>query len=358
MNPSAGMSLLNGRYRLRRRLGAGGMAAVWLARDERLGRMVAVKVMAEAPSADARWFERFEREARAAAAISHPNVVRVFDFGIEDGRPYLVMEYAAGADLAACLADAEMSAPEPVAVARGLLAALDAVHAAGIVHRDVKPANVVLDAYGQARLTDFGIAQPGDATSLTQTGMIVGTLKYLAPEVATGEPATARSDLYAAGLVIRELVGARPAPELAPLIAALTPSDPEQRPGSAKDALALIDAPRSDARAGAVRSTATTRAAAAPRATGGAPITGAAVARRPSSPTAGVRRTSRSTRSRHSIVPAIAAAIVVALIILVAASRDGGEPRSSPQPAPAAADAPLDEQLRALDRIVTRAAGR
>ncbi len=215
------MELADGRYRLERRLGAGGMAAVWLARDQRLERLVAVKVIADTLADDKQWLRRFRREARASAQLSHPNIVQVFDYGVEGGRPYLVMEHVDGSNLAERLADPGAPAPDAGALAGELLDALAYMHAAGIIHRDIKPANVLLDAEGHAHVTDFGIAQPQDATSLTQTGMVIGTLKYLAPEVADGQPATVVRDLYSAGVVLR---GCRrpPPPALAALIGALT----------------------------------------------------------------------------------------------------------------------------------------
>ncbi|MGI8801425.1 MAG: serine/threonine-protein kinase, partial [Solirubrobacteraceae bacterium] len=229
------------RYTLRRRLGAGGMASVWLAGDVRLDRAVAVKVMADRLAGDERYRERFAREARAAASVSHANIVPVYDFGLQDGHPFLVMEYVTGGNLAEVFAGRGAVVPEPAALARELLSALDCVHAAGLVHRDIKPANILLDRTGRARLTDFGIAQPEDATSLTQTGMVIGTLRYLAPEVVAGGRAGPVADLYAAGIVLAELAERRPAPALAALVRALTAADPGERPRSAAAALRLLE---------------------------------------------------------------------------------------------------------------------
>ena len=192
-------TLLSGRYRLRRRLGHGGMAMVWLGFDERLERPVAIKVLSDTLASDKTYLERFRREARVAASLQHPNLVPIYDFGSGD-RPYLVMEYVEGGDLGVRLRGGDE--PDPRVLAEQLLGALRHIHAAGVIHRDIKPNNVLVDSYGEARLTDFGIAQPADAISLTKTGEVIGTETYLAPEVLAGEPATVRSDLYALGVVL------------------------------------------------------------------------------------------------------------------------------------------------------------
>ena len=222
------------------------MASVWLARDETLHREVAIKLMADTLADDERWLARFKREARAAAGLSHPHIVKVFDFGLEEHRPYLVMAHVPGGSLRDRLQDGG-EPPDVERLARELLGALAHVHAAGIVHRDVKPGNILLDEHGSAQLTDFGIARPQDATAMTQTGMVMGTIRYLAPEVAEGGPATERSDLYSAGGVIREVAGDDPPARLRELLDALTADDPERRPSSADDALARLDEPGDDA---------------------------------------------------------------------------------------------------------------
>src|SRR5215212_1878982 len=212
---AAGTEIADGRYTLVEHLGSGGMASVWLARDSTLERDVAIKVMSDMLAGDERWLKRFEREARAAASLQHPNVVKVFDFGVEDGRPYLIMAYVPGGSLKDRLADG--ARVDADALARELLGALSHVHAAGLLHRDVKPGNILLDATGASHLTDFGIARPADATELTQTGVVLGTMRYLAPEVAAGEPASERSDLYSAGQVLEQVAGDDP--ELRELVA-------------------------------------------------------------------------------------------------------------------------------------------
>jgi serine/threonine protein kinase len=224
-----------GRYRLERLLGTGGMASVWCARDERLRRSVAIKVLSETLALDRDFVRRFNREAKIAAGLSHPNLVKVFDFEAGDERPYLVSEYVAGGTLAQRLEAG--GRPDAERLARELLSALAHIHAAGVVHRDVKPANVLLDREGRARLTDFGIAQPGDATNLTQPGQVIGTKGYMAPEVEAGDRASARSDLYSAGVVVEEVLSRSPAPGLVPLVRRLKAEDVWARPRSAQAAL-------------------------------------------------------------------------------------------------------------------------
>ena len=227
------------RYRLDEVIGAGGMATVWRGVDTSLDRPVAVKVISEALALDESFMRRFEREARIASSISHAAVVAVFDFDPDAERPYIVMELLEGGTLADLLAaGGEIDAER---LARELLDALDHVHAAGIIHRDVKPANVLIGDAGAFRLTDFGIAQPEDATRYTRTGNVIGTLRYMAPELKEGGPASTRSDLYSAGVVIADAAGQSPSPGLTRLIAALTAGEPERRPATAAAALALLD---------------------------------------------------------------------------------------------------------------------
>ena len=233
--------LVAGRYRLERILGTGGMASVWLTRDERLGRAVAVKLLSDSLAHDDSYLSRFRREARLAAGLSHPNLVKVYDFG-EDERPYLVMEYVEGGTLADRIASETAHELDPDRLARELLAALDHIHSAGIVHRDIKPGNVLIAPDGSARVTDFGIAQPEGATRLTGTGLVVGTRNYIAPEVLRGDPATVRSDLYSCAMVIREAFGEVLPPRLAPVVEQLADEDPARRPESASAALARLGA--------------------------------------------------------------------------------------------------------------------
>ena len=334
----AGTEIAGGRYTLVEHLGSGGMASVWLATDETLQRDVAIKVMSDLLSGDERWLKRFRREARAAASLSHPNIVKVFDFGIEDARPYLIMAHVAGGSVKDQLAaGTELDAE---ALARELLGALAHVHAAGILHRDVKPGNILLDAQGASHLTDFGIARPSDATQMTQTGMVMGTVRFLAPEVAAGEPASERSDLYSAGRVLRDVAGDGGGPQLQALIAALTSDDPGERPASAEAALGELEAPTAP--------TATTSAV--------APDTGATAVMRPQPRPASAARAAdawlRDARRSPWFAPgaALAAIVLLAIIVVALAAGGGGSGGSAPKVAPA--DAPLEQQLRQLDRAI------
>ena len=232
---------LGGRYRLERRLGHGGMAVVWLATDERLDREVAVKVLSDTFTSERNYLGRFAREARVAAGLQHPNLVSVFDYDAGE-RPYLVMEYVEGGDLAARLQSGEAPAAEKLA--EQLLSALRHIHAAGVLHRDIKPQNVLIDGYGHARLTDFGIAMPVDATALTTTGEVIGTKSYLAPEVMRGRPATERSDLFALGVVLADAAREGADAGFWRLTDRLRDPDPDARPDSAEAALAELAADR------------------------------------------------------------------------------------------------------------------
>jgi hypothetical protein len=243
VEPRPGLLLGGGRYRLDQLIGSGGMATVWQATDRRLGRTVAVKLISEALADDPTYAERFAREARTAAGLSHANLVQVFDYGAGDRRPYLVMEYIDGGTLAQRIERGPVVGEEARAVAGDLLAALGCIHSAGILHRDIKPANVLLSSDGRARITDFGIAQPEDSTRLTQTGHLVGTLRYLAPEVIDGHPPSRKSDLYALGVLLRDLSGGRGDATTDELVARLTDQIPARRPATAEQALRLVRRP-------------------------------------------------------------------------------------------------------------------
>jgi eukaryotic-like serine/threonine-protein kinase len=203
--------ILDGRYQLGSLLGVGGMARVYLATDRVLERQVAVKVLSPSDAQDPVFVERFRREARSAARLSHPNIVAVFDSGADADQPYLVMEYVPGQSLAQLLHRQGRLAPRrAVELAIQVGAALAAAHAQGLVHRDIKPANVLVGPDGQVKVTDFGIAKAAAATTLTGTGTVLGTAAYLSPEQAQGGPVDARSDLYGLGCVLYELLCGSP----------------------------------------------------------------------------------------------------------------------------------------------------
>ena len=204
-------SVAGGRYRLERPLGHGGMASVYLGHDSELDRPVAVKLLAENAVGEAALRQRFVREARVAARLSHPNVVSVFDAGEDEGRPYIVMEHVEGETLSELVARRGRLPPEEarelaLQAARGLAHA----HAARLVHRDIKPQNLLLRGDGTLKIADFGIARAAEGTALTQAGTVLGTAAYIAPEQALGEPATPASDVYSLGAVLYELLTARP----------------------------------------------------------------------------------------------------------------------------------------------------
>src|SRR5215218_9286217 len=202
--------ILDGRYQLGSLLAVGGMARVYLASDRVLERPVAVKVLSPPHAQDPVFVERFRREARSAARLSHPNIVAVFDSGTDAGLHYLVMEYVPGQSLAELLARQGRLTPRQAAeLGVEVCAALAAAHAQGLVHRDVKPANVLVGDDGRVKVTDFGIVKAA-ATTLTGTGTVLGTAAYLSPEQAQGGPVDARSDLYSLGCVLYELLCGSP----------------------------------------------------------------------------------------------------------------------------------------------------
>ncbi len=203
-------TLFDGRYRIVRKLGAGGMANVYLAEDQELGRRVAIKILNDRHANDDQFVERFRREAKNAAALSHPNIVSIYDRGEAEGTYYIAMEYLDGRSLKELIVS-RGPAPVHVAVeyARQILSALRFAHRHGIVHRDIKPHNVLVDAEGRVKVTDFGIARAG-TSQMTEAGSIVGTAQYLSPEQARGADVDPRSDLYSLGVVLYELLTGEP----------------------------------------------------------------------------------------------------------------------------------------------------
>lgn len=200
-------AVLGGRYRLDQVLGQGGMATIFRATDDKLGREVAVKVLRPEYGTDAQFVERFKHEAQAAASLSHPNIVQVYDYGTDPAGPYIVMEQVAGGDLSVVLG--ERGALPPTAVARTgqqVAEALGAAHARGLVHRDIKPGNILLSPDGRVQVADFGIAQAAAHSPVTATGITLGSVLYFSPEQARGDTATSASDIYSLGLVMYEML--------------------------------------------------------------------------------------------------------------------------------------------------------
>src|SRR5215472_6702905 len=201
-----GAWLLGGRYVLGEVLGVGGMATVWRATDQMLGREVAVKILSPQYAADPGFLARFEREARLAARLSHPRLVTVFDCGTDRGAAFIVMELVRGRTVRQVLDQSGLLPPgEAVAIAAAVCEALDVAHAAGLVHRDIKPANIALSD-GEVKVLDFGIARADDPGGATRTVGVLGTAAYLSPEQASGAPAGPSSDLYSLGCVLFEML--------------------------------------------------------------------------------------------------------------------------------------------------------
>ncbi|MBB5779671.1 Stk1 family PASTA domain-containing Ser/Thr kinase [Nonomuraea jabiensis] len=267
--------LLDGRYRIESRIARGGMATVYLALDVRLDRTVALKVMHRSLAEDPSFVRRFIGEAKSVARLSHPNVVHVFDQGTDNDVVYLSMEYVPGKTLRDILRErGRLPAREALEIMIPVLAALGAAHQAGMVHRDVKPENVLMTDDGRVKVVDFGLARAIEATNQTRTGVMIGTIGYMAPEQVTTGAADVRSDVYAAGIMLFELVtgqqpydGATPmsvayrhvhdtvpapsslVPDVPPLIDTLvaqaTAREPDQRPADATAMLvAAVDAHR------------------------------------------------------------------------------------------------------------------
>lgn len=268
MRPAPGL-VLGGRYRLTRQIAVGGMGEVWAAHDESLARDIAIKVLREEYAGDSGFLERFRTEARNAGSLSHDGIAALFDYGEQDGSAFLAMELILGEPMS------DLLEREPVLPPRRLLPilaqtarALHAAHEAGVVHRDVKPGNILITPTGKVKITDFGVSLSSNQVPMTATGMVMGTAQYLSPEQAVGGPATAASDLYALGIVAYEaLVGHRPFTgptavdiavahvntpvpplpasvdrQIAALVMRLLSKDPSQRPRSADELARLFDA--------------------------------------------------------------------------------------------------------------------
>ena len=200
-------TLFDGRYLISRKLGSGGMANVYLAHDQELGRRVAIKILDDRHARDEQFVERFRREAQNAAGLSHPNIVSIYDRGDSEGTYYIAMEHVEGRTLKELIV---ARGPSPLGIAidytRQILSALRFAHRNGIVHRDIKPHNVIVDGEGRVKVMDFGIARAGAASQMTEAGSIIGTAQYLSPEQARGAPVDQTSDLYSTGIVLYELL--------------------------------------------------------------------------------------------------------------------------------------------------------
>lgn len=211
MKPEVDM-IYGGRYRLKSRIAIGGMGEVWAAQDEIILRDVAIKILKPEYLGDPNFIERFRTEAKHAAKVNHEGIADVYDYGEDGGNAYLVMELVPGDSLAKILERDKWLEPARVLdIVAQTARALDAAHEAGLVHRDIKPGNLLITPEGAVKITDFGIARVADQVSLTATGQVMGTVQYLAPEQATGKPASPQTDVYSLGIVAYEaLAGKRP----------------------------------------------------------------------------------------------------------------------------------------------------
>ncbi|WP_082539267.1 protein kinase domain-containing protein [Microbacterium sp. Root553] len=211
MRPTQGVSF-GGRYELQSRIAIGGMGEVWEATDHVIGRTVAIKILKDEYMGDPGFLERFRAEARHAALVNHEGIASVFDYGEENGSAYLVMELVPGEALSTLLErDGALSADKTLDIVAQTASALQAAHAAGLVHRDIKPGNLLITPDGRVKITDFGIARIADQVPLTATGQVMGTVQYLSPEQASGHPASPATDTYSLGIVAYEsLAGKRP----------------------------------------------------------------------------------------------------------------------------------------------------
>jgi serine/threonine protein kinase len=332
--------LLAGRYQLGALLGSGGMCDVRAGRDLRLNREVALKTLRTDLAARPEVRRRFEGEGRAAARLCHPHVVSVYDVGEHDGVPYLVMERVAGPSLAEEMTKGPMDASRVRRLGADVLAALEAAHTAGIVHRDIKPGNVLLTADGVAKVTDFGIAQSLDENTgtvghLTEVGQVIGTVAYMAPERLAGDPATVASDLYSVAVLLHEaLTGRRP---------------PPGDPGPAGDVALGTAIGRALAVRPEDRYTSAAEMAAALEATDGDPTVSVEA-----SPTAVLPAPPPAPARSRRTATLVAAALVGGILALVTAGLlGGGQPGPSAPPASTApsttvAPSPLSD---ALDRL-------
>jgi serine/threonine-protein kinase len=348
------------RYRRVRLLGHGGMATVELAHDTELDRPVAIKRLADNLAANEEYKQRFLREARLAARLSNPNIVAVYDAGAENGVPFIVMEYVEGETVGDLLQRrGRLDPAEAVALALQACSGLETAHEAGLVHRDIKPQNLLITPEGTLKIADFGIARSLDGTQLTQAGTVLGTAGYLAPEQAAGEPVTAVADIYALGAVLYELLTGRPpyeADSLAELfvkqtegsitpLRELAPAAPARLEDAVMRALARAPEYRYESAA----------AFAAELAATGTAVTTVERSLAPTTPMRRVRSSSgRAAPRRRRWVLSAAAVLAAALVALVLALSLGGGSKSLKPVAPPSTSGSTAQQARAFSAWLRR----
>jgi serine/threonine-protein kinase len=318
-------TVVGDRYRVERALGGGAMAVVYLAHDAELQRSVAIKILAQQFAADDELRTRFLREARLASRLSHPNVVRVYDAGEAGDRLFIVMEYVAGSTLAEC---GTLPGSEAVGLVRQACSGLQHAHDAGLVHRDITPANLLLRDDGLLKIADFGIARAADATQLTQEGTILGTAAYLAPEQAAGETVGPAADIYSLGAVLYELLTGRP-PHPAGSLAELGES---QRAGAITPPRDLAPSVPPAIEAAVMRALAREpRFRPASAAEFGEELVGLTE----EAPTKPLQRYQRTPRKKTWGLVALTALVgVIAAVIAIPWSDNGGTPSPTPRPTP------------------------
>jgi serine/threonine-protein kinase len=362
MRPTSGLTF-GGRYQLSSRIAIGGMGEVWQATDLVIGRTVAIKILKDEYLGDPGFLERFRAEARHAALVNHEGIANVFDYGEEDGSAFLVMELVPGEALSTVLErERVLSTDRVLDIVAQTASALQAAHAAGLVHRDIKPGNLLITPDGRVKITDFGIARIADQVPLTATGQVMGTVQYLSPEQASGHPASPSTDIYSLGIVAYEaLAGRRPftgesqvaiamaqineaAPELPVtisepvrnLVTTSIAKRPEDRPSSAAHLARAAQALRRGDVAGAI--------AAVPAVAGGAALgaAGATAATRvmtsTTTPPGGVptdeKRRNPWTWPLIAIIALLAVALIAIIIVLAIRPTGGGDPSSTPSDTP------------------------
>jgi serine/threonine-protein kinase len=354
MNAGRGL-VLSHRYTLTEQIAAGGMGEVWAAIDMVLDRKVAVKLLNPALSQESGFVERFRAEATCSAALDHPNITKVYDYDVDEGSPYLVMEFVAGQPLSKIISErGPLSAEETVPILIQAARALDAAHRGGVVHRDVKPANILITADGTAKLTDFGIARLVDSVHLTQVGQILGTSLYLSPEQAEGKAANVTSDIYALGVVGHEMLAGHPPFDGGTIVATALahirqtpPQLPESVPLGVRNvisaALAKDPSARPASGAAMARALATADAASASRLqtalTQVIPLSAMPRSARPlhAGPTGSRHLRERPPRRGSTILFIAAGAVVIGILAAFALPGGGG---ATPAPVPTATTQP------------------